>query len=204
MDSAARAGSDGADRRSGRPSASADGLEVHGRPPEPDAWRQGTASGKTLVYNLAVSRAEGVERPTHGALPVPHQSSCTRSAPGGTGAHDPAAWMAAVDDGDTPRDERPLHPRERQPRHDEPGQRFTWRSWPTTPGGPIFFRLSLIVVDEGASCAAARSGSHDGHDAPEASATGRPLRRFATMDACERDHRQSWRAGIPIDRPQIP
>ena len=124
----------------------ADGLEVlaAGRNL---VMATGTASGKTLVYNLAFA-AEAVERPTSTALYLFPTKALARDQLRAVRALTIPQMKAAVYDGDTPRAERPLIRKNANLVMTNPDMLHLSLLADHARWADFFFRLSLIVVDE--------------------------------------------------------
>ena len=111
----------------------------------------GTASGKTLVYNLAFA-AEAVERPTSTALYLFPTKALARDQLRAVRALKIPQLKAAVYDGDTPRDERPLIRKNANLVMTNPDMLHLALLSDHARWADFFFRLSLIVVDEAHVC----------------------------------------------------
>ena len=121
----------------------------------------GTASGKTLVYNLAFAAA-AVPDPKRTALYLFPTKALARDQLRQVRELRLPQLRAAVYDGDTPRADRPLIRRNANLVHDEPGHAPRLDPARTTPRWADFFlRLSHVVVDEAprrsAACSARTS-----------------------------------------------
>ena len=128
----------------------ADGLEVlaAGRHL---VMSTGTASGKTLVYNVAFA-AEAVERPTSTALYLFPTKALARDQLRAVRALTIPQMKAAVYDGDTPRAERPLIRKNANLVMTNPDMLHLALLADHARWADFFFRLSLIVVDEAHVC----------------------------------------------------
>jgi DEAD/DEAH box helicase domain-containing protein len=111
----------------------------------------GTASGKTLVYNLAFA-AEAVERPTSTALYLFPTKALARDQLRAVRALTIPQMKAAVYDGDTPRAERPLIRKNANLVMTNPDMLHLALLADHARWADFFFRLSLIVVDEAHVC----------------------------------------------------
>jgi DEAD/DEAH box helicase domain-containing protein len=111
----------------------------------------GTASGKTLVYNLAFA-AEAVERPTSTALYLFPTKALARDQLRAVRALKIPQLKAAVYDGDTPRDERPLIRKNANLVMTNPDMLHLALLADHARWADFFLRLSLIVVDEAHVC----------------------------------------------------
>jgi DEAD/DEAH box helicase domain-containing protein len=111
----------------------------------------GTASGKTLVYNLAFA-AEAVERPTSTALYLFPTKALARDQLRAVRALKIPQMKAAVYDGDTPRGERPLIRKNANLVMTNPDMLHLALLADHARWADFFFRLSLIVVDEAHVC----------------------------------------------------
>jgi DEAD/DEAH box helicase domain-containing protein len=111
----------------------------------------GTASGKTLVYNLAFA-AEAVERPTSTALYLFPTKALARDQLRAVRALTIPQMKAAVYDGDTPRAERPLIRKNANLVLTNPDMLHLALLADHARWADFFFRLSLIVVDEAHVC----------------------------------------------------
>jgi DEAD/DEAH box helicase domain-containing protein len=111
----------------------------------------GTASGKTLVYNLAFA-AEAVERPTSTALYLFPTKALARDQLRAVRALKIPQLKAAVYDGDMPRDERPLIRKNANLVMTNPDMLHLALLSDHARWADFFFRLSLIVVDEAHVC----------------------------------------------------
>jgi DEAD/DEAH box helicase domain-containing protein len=121
----------------------------------------GTASGKTLVYNLAFA-AEAVRRPKSTALYLFPTKALARDQLRAVRELRLPQVKAAVYDGDTPRAERPLIRRNANLVMSNPDMLHA-SVLPDHPRWADFFlRLSLVVVDE-AHVARGVFGSHIAH-----------------------------------------
>ena len=161
----------------------------------------GTASGKTLVYNVAFA-AEAVERPTSTALYLFPTKALARDQLRAVRALTIPQMKAAVYDGDTPRAERPLIRKNANLVMTNPDMLHLALLADHARWADFFFRLSLVVVDEAHVCRGV-FGSH-------VAMVLRRLRRlvahyggFAAVDAGERHDRQPRRAGDPPDGPDV-
>ncbi len=111
----------------------------------------GTASGKTLVYNLAFA-AEAVERPTSTALYLFPTKALARDQLRAVRALKIPQLKAAVYDGDTPRAERPLIRKNANLVMTNPDMLHLALLADHARWADFFFRLSLVVVDEAHVC----------------------------------------------------
>jgi DEAD/DEAH box helicase domain-containing protein len=111
----------------------------------------GTASGKTLVYNLAFA-AEAVERPTSTALYLFPTKALARDQLRAVRALTIPQMKAAVYDGDTPRAERPLIRKNANLVMTNPDMLHLALLADHARWADFFFRLALIVVDEAHVC----------------------------------------------------
>jgi DEAD/DEAH box helicase domain-containing protein len=111
----------------------------------------GTASGKTLVYNVAFA-AEAVERPTSTALYLFPTKALARDQLRAVRALTIPQMKAAVYDGDTPRAERPLIRKNANLVMTNPDMLHLALLADHARWADFFFRLSLIVVDEAHVC----------------------------------------------------
>ncbi len=111
----------------------------------------GTASGKTLVYNLAFA-AEAVERPTSTALYLFPTKALARDQLRAVRALTIPQMKAAVYDGDTPRAERPLIRKNANLVMTNPDMLHLALLADHARWADFFFRLSLVVVDEAHVC----------------------------------------------------
>ena len=111
----------------------------------------GTASGKTLVYNLAFA-AEAVERPTSTALYLFPTKALARDQLRAVRSLTIPQMKAAVYDGDTPRAERPLIRKNANLVMTNPDMLHLALLADHARWADFFFRLSLIVVDEAHVC----------------------------------------------------
>ncbi len=161
----------------------------------------GTASGKTLVYNLAFA-AEAVERPKSTALYLFPTKALARDQLRAVRALKIPQMKAAVYDGDTPRAERPLIRKNANLVMTNPDMLHLALLADHARWADFFFRLSLIVVDE-AHVVSRRLRLARGDGAPPAPAAGRALRRRPPVDARERHDRQPRRARDAPDRAAV-
>jgi DEAD/DEAH box helicase domain-containing protein len=111
----------------------------------------GTASGKTLVYNLAFA-AEAVERPTSTALYLFPTKALARDQVRAVRALKLPQLKAAVYDGDTPRAERPLIRKNANLVMTNPDMLHLALLADHARWADFLFRLSLVVVDEAHVC----------------------------------------------------
>jgi DEAD/DEAH box helicase domain-containing protein len=111
----------------------------------------GTASGKTLVYNLSFA-AEAVERPTSTALYLFPTKALARDQLRAVRALTIPQMKAAVYDGDTPRAERPLIRKNANLVMTNPDMLHLALLADHARWADFFFRLSLVVVDEAHVC----------------------------------------------------
>ena len=111
----------------------------------------GTASGKTVVYNLAFA-AEAVERPTSTALYLFPTKALARDQLRAVRSLQIPQVKAAVYDGDTPRSERPLIRRNANLVMTNPDMLHLSLLADHARWADFFLRLSLIVVDEAHVC----------------------------------------------------
>ncbi|MGZ5298569.1 MAG: DEAD/DEAH box helicase [Actinomycetota bacterium] len=128
----------------------ADGLEVLAADRNL-VMATGTASGKTLVYNLAFA-AEAVERPTSTALYLFPTKALARDQLRAVRALTIPQMKAAVYDGDTPRAERPLIRKNANLVMTNPDMLHLALLSDHARWADFFFRLSLVVVDEAHVC----------------------------------------------------
>jgi DEAD/DEAH box helicase domain-containing protein len=128
----------------------ADGLEVLAADRNL-VMATGTASGKTLVYELAFA-AEAVERPTSTALFLFPTKALARDQLRAVRALKIPQLRAAVYDGDTPRAERPLIRKNANLVMTNPDMLHLALLADHTRWADFFFRLSLVVVDEAHVC----------------------------------------------------
>ena len=128
----------------------AEGLEVLAAD-RPLVMSTGTASGKTLVYNLAFA-SEAVERPTSTALYLFPTKALARDQLRAVRALTIPQLKAAVYDGDTPRAERPLIRKNANLVMTNPDMLHLALLADHARWADFFFRLSLIVVDEAHVC----------------------------------------------------
>ena len=161
----------------------------------------GTASGKTLVYNLAFA-AEAVERPTSTALYLFPTKALARDQLRAVRALKIPQMKAAVYDGDTPRAERPLIRKNANLVMTNPDMLHLALLADHARWADFFFRLSLVVVDEAHVCRGV-FGSH-------VAMVLRRLRRLVAhyggstrAGAGERHDRQPRRAGDAPDGPRV-
>jgi DEAD/DEAH box helicase domain-containing protein len=111
----------------------------------------GTASGKTVVYNLAFA-AEAVERPTSTALYLFPTKALARDQLRAVRSLQIPQVKAAVYDGDTPQAERPLIRRNANLVMTNPDMLHLALLADHARWADFFFRLSLVVVDEAHVC----------------------------------------------------
>ncbi|MGH2595108.1 MAG: DEAD/DEAH box helicase [Actinomycetota bacterium] len=128
----------------------ADGLEVLAAD-QNLIMATGTASGKTLVYNLAFA-SEAVERPTSTALYLFPTKALARDQLRAVRALKIPQLKAAVYDGDTPRGERPLIRKNANLVMTNPDMLHLALLADHARWADFFFRLSLVVVDEAHVC----------------------------------------------------
>ncbi|HSJ50340.1 MAG TPA: DEAD/DEAH box helicase [Actinomycetota bacterium] len=121
----------------------------------------GTASGKTLIYNLAFASA-AVEDPKHTALYLFPTKALARDQLRQIRELKLPQVRAAVYDGDTPRDERPLIRRNANLVLSNPDMLHASILPDHARWADFFLRLSLVVVDE-AHVARGVFGSHVAH-----------------------------------------
>jgi DEAD/DEAH box helicase domain-containing protein len=111
----------------------------------------GTASGKTVVYNLAFA-AEAVERPTSTALYLFPTKALARDQLRAVRSLQIPQVKAAVYDGDTPQAERPLIRRNANLVMTNPDMLHLSLLADHARWADFLFRLSLVVVDEAHVC----------------------------------------------------
>jgi DEAD/DEAH box helicase domain-containing protein len=111
----------------------------------------GTASGKTLVYNVAFA-AEAVERPTSTALYLFPTKALARDQLRAVRTLKLPQVKAAVYDGDTPRAERPLIRKNANLVMTNPDMLHLSLLPDHARWADFFFRLSVVVVDEAHVC----------------------------------------------------
>ena len=111
----------------------------------------GTASGKTLVYDLAFA-AEAIERPTSTALYLFPTKALARDQLRAVRALKIPQVKAAVYDGDTPRAERPLIRKNANLVMTNPDMLHLALLADHARWADFLFRLSLVVVDEAHVC----------------------------------------------------
>ncbi len=128
----------------------ADGLEVLAADRNL-VMATGTASGKTLVYNLAFA-AEAVERQTSTALYLFPTKALARDQLRAVRALKLPQLKAAVYDGDTPRAERPVIRKNANLVMTNPDMLHLALLPDHARWADFLFRLSLVVVDEAHVC----------------------------------------------------
>jgi len=111
----------------------------------------GTASGKTVVYNLTFA-AEAVERPTSTALYLFPTKALARDQLRAVRSLQIPQVKAAVYDGDTPQAERPLIRRNANLVLTNPDMLHLALLADHARWSDFFLRLSLVVVDEAHVC----------------------------------------------------
>ena len=112
----------------------------------------GTASGKTLVYQMAFAE-EAIAQPKSTALALFPTKALARDQLRPVRALKLTQIRAAVYDGDTPKAERPLIRKNANLVLTNPDM-LHLSILPDTPGGPTSASDSRIVVDEAHVCAA--------------------------------------------------
>ena len=148
----------------------------------------GTASGKTLVYNLAFA-AEAVERPSSTALYLFPTKALARDQLRAVRALTIPQMKAAVYDGDTPRAERPLIRKNANLIMTNPDMLHLALLADHARWADFFFRLSLVVVDEAHVCRGV-FGSHVAMTLRRLRRLVAALRGQPALDAGERHDRQ--------------
>ncbi len=111
----------------------------------------GTASGKTLVYNLAFA-SEAIERQTSTALYVYPTKALARDQLRAVRSLKLSQLKAAVYDGDTPRGERPLIRKNANLVLTNPDMLHLALLADHARWADFLFRLSLVVIDEAHVC----------------------------------------------------